>query len=123
MFYVFITKRIRHPLGSLCCLLTIHVILSFQVSGDDESSVISLTPLQTLARDIRVLLQVHGKVSLSQFEQLFLEQFGTDIKPALYGFPTTVALLMTIPHVVTIKGKGYRRMVHLSGDLQSKTCI
>ena len=91
-----------------------------QVSGDDESAVISLTPLETLARDIRILLQVHGKVSLSQFERLFVEQFGTEIKPALYGFPTTVALLMTIPHVVTIKGKGYRRMVHLSGDLQSK---
>ena len=45
------------------------------------------------------------------------------MKPALYGFPTTVALLMTIPHVVTIKGKGNRRMVHLSGDLQSKNCL
>ena len=99
------------------------VLLFMQISGDDESAVISLTPLQTLARDIRILLQIHGKMSLSLFERLFYDQFGTEIKPALYGFPTTVALLMTIPHVVTIKGKGYRRMVHLSGDLQSKITI
>ncbi|XP_053388921.1 meiosis regulator and mRNA stability factor 1-like [Mercenaria mercenaria] len=94
-----------------------------QISGDDESGVISLTRLQVLARDIRVLLQKHGKMSLAQFERLFYEQFCLEIKPALYGFPTTVALLMAIPHVISIKGKGNRRMVHLSGDLQGSLPI
>ncbi|XP_060583297.1 meiosis regulator and mRNA stability factor 1-like isoform X2 [Ruditapes philippinarum] len=94
-----------------------------QISGDDESGVISLTRLQVLARDIRVLLQKHGKMSLAQFERLFYEQYCVEIKPALYGFPTTVALLMDIPHVISIKGKGNRRMVHLSGDLQGSLPI
>lgn len=94
-----------------------------QISGDDESGVISLTPLQILARDIRVLLQTHGKMSLSKFENLFCQKYNVDIKPALYGFPTTVALLMAIPHVISIKGKGNRRMVHLSGDLQGEAII
>ncbi|XP_052765793.1 meiosis regulator and mRNA stability factor 1-like isoform X2 [Mya arenaria] len=89
-----------------------------QISGDDESGVISLTPLQTLARDLRTLLQIHGKITLSHLERLFYKRYCVELKPALYGFQTTVALLMAIPHVVTIKGKGNRRMVHLSGDLQ-----
>lgn len=97
------------------------IFIIFQISGDDESGVISLTRLQVLARDIRVLLQKHGKMTLAQFERLFYEQYCVEIKPALYGFPTTVALLMAIPHVVSIKGKGNRRMVHLSGDLQGTT--
>ena len=95
-----------------------NVVYIHQVSGDDESGVISLTALQTLARDIRILLQAYGKVSLASFERLYQEKFCTEIKPALYGFPTLVALLMAIPHVVSIKGKGNRRVVHLSGDLQ-----
>lgn len=97
---------------------TVTSILLHKVSGDDESGIISLTPLQTLARDLRVLLHAHGKITLSELERLFYEHFCVEIKPALYGFPTLVALLMAIPHVVSIKGRGNRRVVHLSGDLQ-----
>ncbi|XP_052266236.1 meiosis regulator and mRNA stability factor 1-like isoform X2 [Dreissena polymorpha] len=94
-----------------------------QISGDDESGVISLTPLQTLARDLRILLHAHGKIMLAQLEKLFYEHFCVEIKPALYGFPTIVALLMAIPHVVAMKGKGNRKVVHLSGDLQGSLPI
>ncbi|KAK3579545.1 hypothetical protein CHS0354_028381 [Potamilus streckersoni] len=87
-----------------------------QVSGDDESAIISLTPLQVLACDICHLLHTHGWISLAHFEALYQQNTGVELKPALYGFPNTLALLLALPHVVAIKGHGQRRTVHLSRD-------
>ncbi|KAL3876190.1 hypothetical protein ACJMK2_034060, partial [Sinanodonta woodiana] len=88
-----------------------------QVSGDDESAIISLTPLQVLACDICHLLHTHGWIFLAHFEALYQQTTGVELKPALYGYPNTLALLLALPHLVAVKGHGQRRTVHLSGDL------
>lgn len=87
----------------------------FQVSGDDDgSAVIRLTALQTLARDIRHMLMRHGRIPLHQFDKIFFEVHGVEMKPALHGFDCTHTLLQAIPHVVSVRGKGNRKYVQLS---------
>ncbi|KAL5019265.1 hypothetical protein ScPMuIL_004987 [Solemya velum] len=112
-----LSSRYKTIHGSDCDIKAIkEELLDFvQVNGDDEDAVISLTALQRMARDIRILLQTNGKIPLLQVDKIYQEHFGVEIKPALYGFPHTVALLHAIPHVVAIKGKGQRRVVQLSG--------
>ncbi|XP_061175452.1 meiosis regulator and mRNA stability factor 1-like isoform X2 [Saccostrea echinata] len=87
-----------------------------QVTGDDESEVISLTALQIFARDTRILLHKHTQIAVSHFDTAFRENFGIEIKPALYGCPTIEALLQAIPHIVTFGGKGQRKFVQLADE-------
>ncbi|KAK6187453.1 hypothetical protein SNE40_005480 [Patella caerulea] len=94
-----------------------------QVSGEDNSAVISLTPLQTLARDIRLLLIGHGKIPFDQLESAFLDAFGIEIKPALYGFPSLQALLYALPHIVTVRGRGHKKNLQLSKQLKVPSAL
>ncbi|XP_048760043.2 meiosis regulator and mRNA stability factor 1-like isoform X2 [Ostrea edulis] len=87
-----------------------------QVTGDDESGVISLTALQAFARDTRILLHKHTQIWVSHFDSAFKENFGIEIKPALYGYPTTEALLQAIPHIVAFGGKGQRKYLQLAEE-------
>ncbi|OWF50825.1 meiosis arrest female protein 1 homolog isoform X2 [Mizuhopecten yessoensis] len=90
-----------------------------QVIGDDESAVISLTPLQAFARDVRLLLHEQGRLYLTQFERVYKERFGVELKPALFGYPTTLALLQTIPYIANIRGKGPRKYCTLSPEFKA----
>ncbi|XP_033736360.1 meiosis regulator and mRNA stability factor 1-like isoform X2 [Pecten maximus] len=90
-----------------------------QVIGDDESAVISLTPLQAFARDVRLLLHEQGRLYLTQFERMYKERFGVELKPALFGYPTTLALLQTIPYIANIRGKGPRKYCTLSSEFKA----
>lgn len=95
------------------------MVVFLQVTGGEESAVISLTPLQIFARDVRLLLKAHnGKILFHMFESTFQDHFGVEIKPALYGFPTVVDLLAAIPHVVLLRGRGQSRIAMLSHDMQ-----
>nr|XP_022317028.1 meiosis regulator and mRNA stability factor 1-like [Crassostrea virginica] len=85
-----------------------------QVTGDDESGVISLTALQTFARDTRILLHKHSQINVSHFASAFKDNFGIEIKPALYGFPTIETLLQAIPHIACFGGKGQKKFVQLA---------
>ncbi|XP_069125542.1 meiosis regulator and mRNA stability factor 1-like [Argopecten irradians] len=90
-----------------------------QVIGDDESAVISLTPLQAFARDVRLLLHEQGRLYLTHFERMYKERFGVELKPALFGYPTTIALLQTIPYIANIRGKGSRKYCCLSSEFKA----
>ncbi|XP_060076534.1 meiosis regulator and mRNA stability factor 1-like [Ylistrum balloti] len=90
-----------------------------QVTGDDESAVISLTPVQAFARDVRLLLHEQGRLYLTQFERVYKERFGVELKPALFGYPTTLALLQTIPYIANIRGKGPRKYCTLSSEFKA----
>ncbi|CAC5393561.1 LKAP [Mytilus coruscus] len=92
-----------------------------QIKGDDESGIISLTSLQVLARDVRVLLQNGLQVYVSDFDRVYKDQFGVDLKPALFGYTSVETLLEAIPHVVQFQGKTPRRYVELSHDLDGNT--
>ncbi|KAK3091075.1 hypothetical protein FSP39_016962 [Pinctada imbricata] len=117
-------SRYKSIYGVDCDIKTIKdELLDFvQVTGDDESAVISLTALQAFARDVRILLYIHSKLLISDFERVYKEHFGVEIKPALYGCPTITALLESIPHVVTFSGKGLHRVVQLSANVTGLPC-
>jgi hypothetical protein len=59
--------------------------MRFQITGDDESGIISLTSLQVFARDVRILLQNGLQVYVSDFERVYNDRFGVELKPALFG--------------------------------------
>ena len=91
----------------------------------DSDTVVKLSILQQFARDTRILLRAHqGRLALNTFEAAYAQQFGVSLVAASYGYPSVAALLQAIPHVATIRGKGYRRTVLLSRHFQGKqrTC-
>lgn len=92
-----------------------------QLSSNEMSGLTKMSPLQMFARDTRILLQVHqGKLALQHFELAYAQHYGVNIVAASYGLPSIVALLQSIPHVVTIRGRGLRRTLLLSPPFQSK---
>lgn len=76
---------------------------------------IELYPLQLFARNLRCLLMTHhNKLPLSQVEAKYMEYFNVPCNPAEYGFPSLSAILLAIPHIITIKGKAFKRMLYLN---------
>ncbi len=89
----------------------------FQITKPDQGGIVKLCPLQLFARDARSLLQASQcRLSVSQFEAAYAQYFGVALVTASYGYHSISALLQTIPHVVTLRGKGYRRTVLLNQD-------
>lgn len=89
-----------------------------------SETIVKLTPLQMFARDIRMLLlEVDGHLQLNQFETNYSQRFGVALSPASYGFPTVVALLQSVPHVVALRGKGCRRTLILMQHFQGLGCF
>lgn len=84
---------------------------------------ISLTSLQVFARDVRILLQNGLQVYVSDFERVYKDQFGVELKSALYGYNTVESLLEAIPHVVKFQGKPPRHFVQLSHDLDGNVYV
>lgn len=73
----------------------------FQVLGD----AISLSPLQEFALSVKCLLKFYGIISLSNFEILFHEYYGIEVRPALYNFLNACSMLQSISNVAVIKGE------------------
>ncbi|XP_074649395.1 meiosis regulator and mRNA stability factor 1-like isoform X2 [Tubulanus polymorphus] len=91
------------------------------VNGDDESGTIKLNCLLEFSRDLRSLLRQHnGKMPLQHFENAYANHFGVDLKPDAYGLPSVTALLMAVPLAASIKGRGFKRMIHLCPDFLDK---
>ena len=87
--------------------------------GGGDCLVIELSTLQQFARDTRTLLRAHqGRLALNMFEAAYAQHFGVTLVAASYGYPSVAALLQAVPHMATIRGKGYRRTVLLSQDFQ-----
>jgi hypothetical protein len=92
-----------------------------ELVSKDGVSLVKLCPLQMFARDVRSLLLANqNHIPLCNFEAAFSNFFGVNLIPASYGFPTTVDLLFAIPHVVSLHGKGLKRMVWLQQSFQSE---
>ena len=88
-----------------------------QILPMDPDPIVKLSVLQQFARDTRTLLRAHqGRLALNMFEAAYAQHFGVSLVAASYGYPSTAALLQAIPHMATIRGKGFRRTVLLSQD-------
>lgn len=89
----------------------------FQVLGD----AISLSPLQEFALSVKCLLKSYGIISLSNFEILFHEHYGIEVRPALYNFPNVPSMLQSVSNVAVIKGE-VNKYICLVEDLNGK-CV
>ena len=88
------------------------------MSGEADEMV-KLCSLQMFARDSRTLMHVNqGKLGLGQFDAAYIQHFGVTLVSASYGYPSVVSLLQAIPHVIVIRGKGYRRTILLAPEFQ-----
>ena len=97
-------------------------LCTLQISSTDDSGTVKLPPLQQFARDIRTLLHSHqGRLALSQLEPAYAAYFGVALVPASYGYPCATALLQAIPHVVTVRGRAFRRTVFLNQEYNGKS--
>ncbi|XP_045105220.1 meiosis regulator and mRNA stability factor 1-like isoform X4 [Portunus trituberculatus] len=87
------------------------------IIDDDKDPKISLVPLQFFARDLLTLLhEAGGRMNLTNFDTAFVDRFGVACRPAAYGFPNIVALVQSLGDLVTVRGKGMKRILVLNQD-------
>jgi len=79
---------------------------------------IQLTALEQFARNVYELLcNSDGRLVLGSFEATFRRNYSATPSPAQLGFPTTLALLQAIDHVVVIGSRGPRKLLTLNVEL------
>ncbi|CAH1794385.1 unnamed protein product, partial [Owenia fusiformis] len=111
--------RYQEACGTMCDIREIDAQLCniVEVVGSYETGSVKLCPIQMFARDVWTLLRAqNGRLLLQHFEAIYADHYGSSLIPATYGYPSLLALLQAIPHVVSIRGKGYRRTVMLNQD-------
>ncbi|KAK8398550.1 hypothetical protein O3P69_004010 [Scylla paramamosain] len=87
------------------------------IIDDDKDAKISLVPLQLFVRDLLTLLhEAGGRMNLTNFDTAFVDRFGVACRPAAYGFPNIVALVQSLGDLVTVRGKGMKRILVLNQD-------
>jgi len=88
---------------------------------DDESfmePVVRLVPLTLFSRQVHVLLNENsGRLLLANFDSAFLDRYGVPCQPSQYGHSSCTALLQSLTHVMTLRGKGPRRVIILNRDM------
>ncbi|KAK7082553.1 hypothetical protein SK128_020988 [Halocaridina rubra] len=88
-----------------------------QIEGEDDDVKIHLVPLQVFARDLLTLLhEAGGRMLMMNFDTAYLDRFGVACRPATYGFPNVVALVQTLGDLVSIRGRGTKRILILNRD-------
>ena len=95
------------------------ILFLFQISDNQNKGpgYVKLVPLMEFARDVRSLLRIHkGRLPMHHFESAYKDHFGVELRPAAYGFPNIDALLMSLPHLLSIKGKGFKKTMYMSTD-------
>lgn len=82
---------------------------------------VRLVPILLFARQVHILVnESGGRLAFSFFESSFLERFGVPCRPANYGHPNSTSLLQAIPQVVTMRGKGPRRVLMVNREIGGK---
>ncbi|GFR91344.1 meiosis arrest female protein 1 homolog [Elysia marginata] len=108
--------------GRQCDLAEIRDKLSDYIQIEDSASgggIIRLSLQQSLGRNLRLLLlhQAGQKVAMSDLYRLYRQQYGVELSPALYGFPSLYQLLLSFPHILELRGKPSHKQIVLSGML------
>ncbi|XP_050703178.1 meiosis regulator and mRNA stability factor 1-like isoform X2 [Eriocheir sinensis] len=84
---------------------------------DEENTKIRLVPVQLFARDLlTVLHEAGGRMHLVNFDTAYIDRFGVACRPATYGFPNIVALVQSLGDLVTVRGRGMKRILVLNQD-------
>ncbi|XP_072022715.1 meiosis regulator and mRNA stability factor 1-like [Amphiura filiformis] len=92
-----------------------HVILVRDEWGD--TCTVQLTPTYQFARRARsVLLAQHDSLALTMqdFVTRYQRMNKSDLQPSDFGHTTLASLVCSVPRVLSLMGKGYRRIVTLN---------
>lgn len=92
------------------------IILLMCVQVSEE--LVELTPIQLFAQDVyQLLLKSDGRLPLGSFDAAYHRSFGSPPLPAQFGCSSTLALLQSVDHVVSISGRGSKRLLVLNNEL------
>ncbi|XP_042240421.1 meiosis regulator and mRNA stability factor 1-like isoform X2 [Homarus americanus] len=112
------TDRYNHPPSLEIIKRDLEEVLTIEGEGNDAK--ISLVPLQIFARDLLTLLhEAGGRMLLLNFDTAYLDRYGVACRPAAYGFPNIVALVQALGDLVTVRGRGTKRILVLHRDTAS----
>ncbi|XP_064638971.1 meiosis regulator and mRNA stability factor 1-like isoform X2 [Lineus longissimus] len=123
MHIPYLKERYRKTFGEHLDIAEIKEDLKeyIMVSDDLNNGIVKLVALMEFARDVRSLLRIHkGRLPMQHFGSAYRDHFGTELKPAAYGFPNIDILLQSLPHLLQIKGKGFKRVMYLNTDFLDK---
>nr|UST29482.1 meiosis regulator and mRNA stability factor 1-like isoform X1 [Haliclona caerulea] len=84
----------------------------------DEKKRLCLTTLQSFAIEAKKLLtHYEGCISLNRFAPCFQQFYNRPLKAADYGYSRLSEVILAIPHVAELRGKGTDKMVVLLEDI------
>ncbi|BFZ17881.1 hypothetical protein BsWGS_20919 [Bradybaena similaris] len=86
-------------------------------SDSDTGGIIRLTSQQMLGRNLRLLVLHHGHIFMSELCNLYHDQYGVELSPALYGFSSLYQLLLSFPHILELKGRPQQKYIKSAGML------
>ena len=81
--------------------------------------VVKLAPHLLFGRQVHALLNENGgKLLFSNFDSFFFDRFGVPCRPTYYGFANSISLLHSIPQIITVRGKGTKKVLTISRQIE-----
>ncbi|VDN95861.1 unnamed protein product [Rodentolepis nana] len=78
-------------------------------------------PLILLAQQIRfVLTNVRGRLLINFLEEMYRSNFGVDLYPEVYGYPSIITLINALRFAVATRGRGSRTTILLAPNFLGK---
>jgi len=118
-------EQYKEICGHECPLsfITNHMEEIIEVDNDSFTEpMVRLVPLMLFSRQVHLLLNENGgRLPLSNFESAFVDRFGSVCRPSQYGHSNSTTLLQSLAHIVVLRGKGLRRVIVLSRDVEDLT--
>nr|CDS28433.1 limkain b1 [Hymenolepis microstoma] len=86
-----------------------------------SSRIVQPCPLILLAQQIRlVLTNVRGRLLINFLEEMYRSNFGVELYPGVYGYPSTITLINALKFAVTTRGRGSRTTILLAPNFLGK---
>lgn len=89
-----------------------------------SSRIVHLCPLIVLAQQIRFLLtNMRGRTMINFLEEMYRSNFGIDLYPEVYGYPSLITLINALKFAITTRGRGSRTAIFLGPDFLGKPTL
>uniref|UniRef100_A0A0R3SS79 HTH OST-type domain-containing protein n=2 Tax=Hymenolepis diminuta TaxID=6216 RepID=A0A0R3SS79_HYMDI len=86
-----------------------------------SSRFVQLCPLIVLAQQIRFLLtNMRGRLMINFLEEMYRSNFGIDLYPEVYGYPSLITLTNALKFAIATRGRGSRTAIFLGPDFLGK---
>ncbi|XP_014255164.1 meiosis regulator and mRNA stability factor 1-like [Cimex lectularius] len=91
-----------------------------KIHEENSETIIELMPLYQFARKLcDILVRNEGRILLYILESVYFRTYQTQLQPAHYGFSNIQSLLSAIPQVISLRGKGMKRLIILNRELMA----